>query len=122
MKKEATNKEIKMIDASGKTLGRLASEVAQILLGKNKTTFTKNIYSGSPVSVTNASKIKITNKKLEELYHTRYSGYPGGLKVMTGTYTKSKKGMQELVKLAVYQMLPDNKLRREMMKNLKIED
>jgi large subunit ribosomal protein L13 len=122
MKTEATKKEIKNIDASGKTLGRLASEVAQILLGKNKASFKKNAYSGSPVSVSNASKIRITNKKLEELYHTRYSGYPGGLRVMTGAYTKATKGMKELVKLAVYRMLPDNKLRREMMKNLVIED
>lgn len=122
MKKEAIKKEIKTIDASGRTLGRVASEVARILMGKDKATFERNKYSGSPVSVLNASKIKITNKKLETMYHTRYSGYPGGLRVLTGAFTKRTKGMKELVKLSVYQMLPDNKIRREMMKNLQIED
>ena len=122
MKKEAVKKEIKTIDDSGRTLGRVASEVAKTLMGKDKPTFERNKYSGNPVSVLNASKIKITNKKLETMYHTRYSGYPGGLRILTGDFTKRTKGMKELVKLAVYQMLPDNKLRREMMKNLQVED
>lgn len=109
------------VDAAGRTLGRVASEVAVYLMGKNKPSFEKHKYSGSPVRVLNTSKIKITNKKLEEIFHTRYSGYPGGLKVMKGSYTVEKKGFPELVRLSVYHMLPDNKLRREMMKNLFIE-
>ncbi|MCX6751623.1 MAG: 50S ribosomal protein L13 [Candidatus Nomurabacteria bacterium] len=112
----------KIIDASGKTLGRVASEIASSLMGKTKATFERHIYSGFKVKVINASKIKITAKKLEEIYHTRYSGYRGGLRILKGTETAEKKGMKELVKLAVYHMLPGNKLRREMMKNLKIED
>lgn len=112
----------KTIDASGRTLGRVSSEVATYLMGKNKPSFERNSYSGSPVKVVNASKIKITPKKLEEIYHTRYSGFRGGLRILKGTETKEKKGMGELVRLSVYSMLPDNKLKKEMMKHLKIED
>lgn len=115
-------KEIKTIDATGKTLGRVASESAVFLMGKNKASFERNIYSGFPVKVVNASKLRITVKKLTEIYHTRYSGIPGGLRILSGTETAEKKGLKELIKLAIYNMLPGNKLRREMMKNLKITD
>lgn len=122
MKQPMNNKDIKIIDASGRTLGRVASEVAMSLMGKTKATFERNKYSGFPVKVINASKLKITAKKLEEIFHTRYSGIPGGLRILKGTETAEKRGLKELIKLATYQMLPDNKLRRIMMKNLKIED
>ncbi len=122
MKKENEKIEEKIIDAEGKILGRLASEIAYLLMGKNKASYQRHIYSGIKVKVINASKVKITIKKLKEMYHTRYSGYPGGLRIIKGIETKEKKGMKELVKLAVYHMLPGNKLRREMMKNLEIED
>jgi|SRR3989338_6936989 len=112
----------KTIDASGRTLGRVASEVASFLMGKTKASFERNKYSGIPVLVVNASKLRITPKKLAEIYHTRYSGIPGGLRITSGTETAEKQGLKELIKLATYQMLPGNKLRREMMKNLKIED
>ncbi|MGH7249501.1 MAG: uL13 family ribosomal protein, partial [Minisyncoccia bacterium] len=101
---------------------RVASEVAMSLMGKTKATFERNKYSGFPVKVVNASKLKITAKKLDEIYHTRYSGIPGGLRILKGTETKEKRGLGELIKLATYQMLPGNKLRRIMMKNLKIEN
>jgi len=114
--------DVKIIDASGRTLGRVASEVALSLMGKTKATFERNVYSGFPVKVINASKLRITTKKLEEIYHTRYSGIPGGLRILTGSHTAKTKGLKELIRLATYQMLPGNKLRREMMKNLKIED
>ncbi len=114
--------EVKMVDASGRTLGRVASEVAMSLMGKTKVTFERNKYSGVPVTVINASKLRITAKKLEQIYHTRYSGIPGGLRILKGTETAEKKGLKELIKLATFQMLPDNKIRREMMKHLKIED
>ena len=117
-----TTKEEKVIDASGRTLGRVASEVAMHLMGKTKATFERNKYSGFPVKVVNASKLKITTKKLEEIYHTRYSGIPGGLRILKGTETAEKRGLKELVKLATFQMLPDNKIRRVMMKHLTIED
>ncbi len=111
-----------VIDSSGRTLGRVASEVAMSLMGKTKATFERNVYSGFPVKVINASKVRITAKKLDSIYHTRYSGIPGGLRILKGTETAEKRGLKELIKLATEQMLPDNKLRRTMMKNLKIED
>ncbi len=121
-KKTIEVKETKTIDASGRTLGRVASEIAINLLGKTKPTFERNKYTGMPVHVTNAGKIRITPKKLESIYHTRYSGIPGGLRILKGTETAEKKGMRELVRLAVYHMLPGNKLRRTMMKHLTIEE
>lgn len=123
MKKIIINtKEEKIINAEGRTLGRVASEAAMSLMGKTHASFERNKYSGFPVKVINASKLRITTKKLEEIFHTRYSGIPGGLRVLKGTETAEKRGFKELIKLAAYQMLPDNKLRRIMMKNLKIED
>ena len=116
-----TKEEIE-VNASGQSLGRLASSVARYLMGKDKPSFRKNVYSGSTVKVINASKINSTPEKLERVQHKRYSGYPGGLKVMSGNEVLQKKGYRELVKHAVYKMLPGNKLRREMMKNLKIEE
>ncbi len=115
-------KDKKIIDASGKTLGRVSTEIAMSLMGKTSASFERNVYSGFPVEVLNASKIKITPKKLDEVVHKRYSGYRGGLRILKGTETVEKKGFKELIRLAVYQMLPDNKIRREMMKNLKIEN
>ncbi|MEK9181580.1 MAG: uL13 family ribosomal protein [Patescibacteria group bacterium] len=122
MKKVEIKKEMKIIDAEGRTLGRVASEVAMSLMGKTKASFERNKYSGFPVKVVCASKLRITPKKLAEIYHTRYSGIPGGLRILKGTETASKMGLKELIKLATYQMLPANKLRRTMMKNLTIED
>jgi large subunit ribosomal protein L13 len=119
---EKIKKEIKVVDAAGRTLGRVASEVAMSLMGKTKATFERNKYSGFPVKVVNASKLRITEKKLEEIYHHRYSGIPGGLRTMKGTETAEKKGLKELVRLATFQMLPGNKLRRIMMKHLTITD
>ncbi|HNW71819.1 MAG TPA: 50S ribosomal protein L13 [Candidatus Paceibacterota bacterium] len=121
MKKENTKKEEKIIDASGRTLGRVASEVAMSLMGKTKASFERNVYSGVPVKVINASKIKITSKKLDSIVHKRYSGIPGGLRIIKGTETVEKKGFGELVKLVVFQMLPDNKIRKQMMEKLTIE-
>lgn len=114
--------EQKTIDVSGRTLGRVATEIAMSLMGKTKASFKRNVYSGMTVKVINAGKIKITSKKLDEIVHKRYSGIPGGLRIIKGTETREKKGMKELVKFATFQMLPDNKLRREMMKNLIIEE
>jgi large subunit ribosomal protein L13 len=122
MKKQDKKNDIKIIDAEEKTLGRVASVVAANLIGKTSVSFERHIYSGFKVKVINASKLKITAKKLEEIYHTRYSGYRGGLRILKGTETAEKKGLKELIKLAVYHMLPGNKLRKEMMKNLVVVD
>ena len=112
----------KIINAEERTLGRVASEIASSLMGKTDASYERHIYSGFKVKVVNVSKLKITAKKLEEIYHTRYSGYRGGLRILKGAETAEKKGLKELIKLATFQMLPGNKLRRTMMKNLKIED
>ena len=122
MKKEIKKIDTKTIDASERTLGRVASEAAMSLMGKTKPTFERNTYCGMPVKIINAKKLRITVKKLENIYHTRYSGMRGGLRTLSGTETAEKKGLKELIKLAVYKMLPPNKIRREMMKHLKIED
>jgi large subunit ribosomal protein L13 len=114
--------EAKTIDAQGRTLGRVASEVAMSLMGKTKASFERHKYTGFPVRVENASKIRITPKKLTSIYHARYSGIPGGLRIVKGTETAQKMGLKELLRLATYRMLPANKLRRTMMKNLVIED
>ena len=111
----------KIIDAGGLSLGRVASTIAMSLMGKTKATFERNVYSGVPVKVINVSKIKITSKKLGNTARVRYSGHRGGLRTIKWSETVEKKGMDELLKLAVFQMLPGNKLRREMMKNLTIE-
>jgi large subunit ribosomal protein L13 len=114
--------EEKVIDASGKTLGRLCTELAQSLMGKTKASFERNKFSGSKVLVKNTSKIRITAKKLDTVSHKRYSGHPGGLTISKASFTVKEKGFGELVKLSVYHMLPNNKLRREMMKNLTVEE
>lgn len=115
-------KEEKIIDASGKTLGRIATAVAMSLMGKDKVSFVRNVFSGSPVKVVNASRMSITPKKVAEITHERYSGYPGGLRSIGAKETIEKKGHKELLRLAVDRMLPKNKLHKEMMKNLKIEN
>ena len=114
--------EEKVIDASGKSLGRLATAVASVLSGKDKATYERHIYCGAPVKVVNASKMRVSVERLEGITHKRYSGFPGGLRLMSGVEVSEKNGFKELVKHAVFKMLPGNKLRREMMKNLKIED
>ena len=114
--------EEKIIDANGRTLGRVASEAAMSLMGKTRVSYERNVYCGLPVKVINAGKLRITAKKLGEIYHTRYSGIPGGLRILKGSETAQKEGLKELVRLAIIQMLPGNKLRRKMLEHLTIEE
>ena len=94
------------IDASGQSVGRLATKIATILRGKNKATFTPHVDNGDFVSVINASKVVLTGKKIEQKEYYAYSGYPGGLKTTTAKdLIITKPG--ELIKRAVYNMLPD---------------
>jgi large subunit ribosomal protein L13 len=108
------------IDATNKSLGRLAAEVAALLNAKNSVTFVKNAVADMKVTVTNASKIKVTGNKMKESVHKSYSGYPGGLKEMPLQYVVEKKGYSELLTHAVRGMLPKNRLQEIRMKNLKI--
>jgi large subunit ribosomal protein L13 len=110
------------IDATNKSLGRLASEVAALLNGKNSIDFVKNRVADVKVLVTNASKVKVTGNKMKESVHKSYSGYPSGLKERPLSYVVENKGYSEIIKHAVYGMLPKNKLQDIRIKNLAIEE
>lgn len=110
------------IDATEKSLGRVSSEAAALLIGKNKTDFARNELSGNTVTVINASKLKVSEKKLKEKFYTRYSGYPGGLKELSMAHVVGKKGYAEAISIAIKGMLPDNKLKKGMMKALTVTE
>ncbi|GFN36898.1 50S ribosomal protein L13 [Tepidimicrobium xylanilyticum] len=108
-----------VIDAEGKVLGRLASEVASILRGKNKPIYTPHVDTGDYVIIINADKVKLTGKKLDQKEYRYHSGYPGGLKSVP--YRKlMDKNPEKAIHLAVRGMLPKNRLGRKMIKKLKI--
>ena len=106
-----------VVDATGYPLGRLASEVAKILRGKNKPIFTPFIDTGDYVIITNADKIKVTGKKLEQKVYYRHSDYVGGMKETTLKEMLNKKP-ERVIELAVKGMLPKGPLGREMYKKL----
>lgn len=108
-----------IIDATGQVLGRLATEIAKILMGKNKPSFVSYLDTGDYVVVTNASQIKVTGKKMKDKVYTRHSGYPGGLKVETFDKIITRKP-EFIIEHAVTGMLPHNKLGRQMIKKLKV--
>ena len=116
MKKQQTIE----IDATDRAPGRIATEVATILRGKNKPDFKPNVLSGDKVKVVNASKMKFTGKKMEQKEYIRHSGYPGGLKRMPMKKV-FEKDPAEVLRKAVWNMLPKNKLRNEWMKKLIVE-
>lgn len=108
-----------IVDAEGKTLGRLASQVAAILRGKHKPGFSPSVDCGDYVVVINAEKIYVTGGKLDEKMYYRHSGYPGGLTEIT-LREQLKRYPTRPVELAVKGMLPKNKLGRKMIKKLKV--
>lgn len=110
------------INAENKTLGSVSSMAAKILLGKNTPDYKPNQVADVIVEIENASKTKMSEKRKEETLHESYSGYPGGLKFSNNAKILEKKGWAGLYELAVYGMLPANKLRPKMMKRLKIKD
>jgi large subunit ribosomal protein L13 len=110
------------IDASNKSLGRLASEVAALLNAKNSVDFVKNRVADVSVKVINASKVRVTGNKMNESVHKSFSGYPSGLKERPLSYVVKNKGYGELIKHAVLGMLPKNKLQDLRMKNLVVEE
>ncbi len=110
------------IDATDKSLGRLAAEIATILRGKHRPDFTPHLYMGDKVIVENVSKMRITGKKWTDKSYYRYSGYPGGLKEEKMKDIVAKKGHGEILKKAVWNMLPKNKLRQKMIKGLVIKE
>lgn len=108
------------IDASGKILGRLVTEIATLLMGKNKAEFVPYLDTGDFVVVTNASKVKVTGKKAHEKKYVRHSGYPGGLKVETFDKLLVRRP-EVIIEHAVRGMLPKNRLGRVMFKKLKVQ-
>lgn len=108
-----------VVDAEGKTLGRLASEIATVLRGKHKPTFTPHVDCGDYVIVINAEKVAVTGKKRKEKIYKRHTGYPGGLRELTFEKLQAKKP-EEIIKHAIKGMLPDGKLGRQMFKKLKV--
>lgn len=108
-----------VVDATGYTLGRLASEVAKILRGKNKPIFTPHIDTGDYVIITNAEKIKVTGKKLEQKIYYRHSDYVGGMKETTLKEMLNKKP-EKVIELAVKGMLPKGPLGRQMITKLHV--
>jgi len=108
-----------LVDADGAVLGRMASKIAPILMGKNKPTYTPHVDSGDYVVVINAEKIKVTGKKAQQKQYDYYTHYPGGHKYLSFADMMAKKP-EKVVELAVRRMLPKNKLARKMLKKLKV--
>jgi large subunit ribosomal protein L13 len=108
-----------LIDASGKTLGRLSTEIAKILRGKNKPIFTPHVDCGDFVIVINAEKIEVTGKKLDQKMYYRHSGYVGNLKV-TNLGKLIKDSPDFIIRKAVKGMLPHNTLGKKMLRKLKV--
>ncbi|UCD85587.1 MAG: 50S ribosomal protein L13 [Deltaproteobacteria bacterium] len=108
-----------LVDAQNKVLGRMASEIAQVLRGKNKPIFTPHVDTGDFVIVVNADKIRFTGKKLKDKIYYRHSGYPGGLKSITAEKLMQK-DPTEVVRKAVKGMLPKSRLGRKLIMKLKV--
>src|SRR6185503_8349023 len=108
-----------VVDAEGKTLGRLATQIADVLRGKRKPTYTPHVDVGDFVIVVNAEKIVVTGKKLEDKLYWRHSGYPGGIKSQTlGDLLERRP--EEVIRRAVKGMLPRNRLARAQLRKLKV--
>jgi large subunit ribosomal protein L13 len=118
-KKEAVQREWHLIDAQGKVLGRLAAEIAQILSGKQKVTYTSHVDGGDFVVVINAETVTVTGAKETQKMYYRHSQYPGGLK-QTALRDVRKEQPKRMIEEAVWGMLPKNKLRDIRMKRLKV--
>ncbi len=110
------------INAEGRTLGRVASEAAKALMGKKLPNYVANEVADVTIVIENASKTKATEKRMLETLHEKYSGFPGGLRFKTNAEIIERKGWEELYRLAVYGMLPANKLIPLMMKKLTVRE
>ena len=108
-----------VVDATDKTLGRLSSQIASVLRGKNKPTYTPSMDTGDYVIVVNADKIKVTGKKMDQKMYYRHSDYVGGMKKATLKEMMAKKP-EDVIKLAVKGMLPKGPLGRQMIKKLHV--
>lgn len=119
LKAADTSHDWHLVDADGITLGRLATEVAKLLCGKQKVTFTPHVDNGDHVVVINASRINVTGRKLSDKIYYSYSGYPGGLRQKDlGTLLKNRP--EDVIKLAIRGMIPKNKLADDRLKRLHV--
>jgi len=118
-KKENVQRNWYLVDAENKVLGRLASELAKILRGKNKPEFTPHVDTGDYIIVINADKVNLTGNKWKDKVYYRHSGYPGGIKSITADNLKAKRP-EDLIRFAVKGMLPKNRLGRKLFKKLKV--
>ncbi len=118
-KAEDITQEWFLVDANDKNLGRLASEIAKILLGKHKPTFTPGVDTGDFVVVVNAERVTVTGNKLEDKLYYRHTGYPGGIKKIS-LKDQLANHPERVLKSAVWGMLPHNKYGRRILKKLKI--
>ena len=117
--KSTVKKEWLHVDAEGQTLGRLASEVAKLLRGKHKPSYTPHVDCGDNVIITNAEKVVLTGNKWADKTYIRHTGYPGGQRSLTAQELKEK-NPAGVVEKAVKGMLPKNKLGAELFRNLKV--
>ncbi|MBM4276632.1 MAG: 50S ribosomal protein L13 [Deltaproteobacteria bacterium] len=118
-KKEEVEHQWYLVDAEGKVLGRLATELAKILRGKNKPIYTPHVDTGDFVIVVNAGKVALTGKKMKDKTYYRHTGYPGGIREMSAEKLLTKKPT-EMIRIAVKGMLPKTSLGRQMIQKLKI--
>jgi large subunit ribosomal protein L13 len=116
---ETAERDWYLVDAQGKTLGRLASEIATVLRGKNKPTFTPHVDAGDFVVVVNAEKVHLTGRKLDQKMYWKHTGYPGGIRGKSARKMLETKP-DEVLRKAVKGMLPKNTLGRGLLKKLKI--
>ncbi|MGE0489130.1 MAG: 50S ribosomal protein L13 [Vulcanimicrobiota bacterium] len=119
VKPDELNRDWYEVDATGKTVGRLATQIAQVLIGKHKPIFSKHVDVGDFVVVTNADKVNFTGNKWSQKNYYRHSGYPGGLKV-TNAETMRDRHPERILEAAVNGMLPKNRLRDRRLKRLKL--
>ena len=117
IKAKDINRKWHLIDAKNKVLGRLTSEIAKILMGKNKSYFTPNLDTGDCVVVINAKEVLLSGKKENQKRYFRHSGYPGGMRISTAAQVRVKKP-EDLGKHAIVGMLPKTKLGKLMVKKL----
>jgi large subunit ribosomal protein L13 len=108
-----------VVDAEGQVLGRLATKIARILIGKDKPSYTPHLVSGDHVVVVNAEKVKLTGNKIDQKIYRHHSGYPGGLKEIPIRVMLQRRP-EEVVREAVLGMLPKNKLRAQRAKKLRV--
>jgi large subunit ribosomal protein L13 len=118
-KKQDIQRKWLLVDADGQVLGRLASKVAMILMGKNKPIYTPNVDTGDAVVIINAEKIKVTGSKKDNKEYQYYTGYPSGQRVIDFKDLFSRKP-EKVVELAIKRMMPKNTLAKAMLKKLKI--